>query len=62
MIAASFFRVLSLGLLLAAGACSLGGASDEVGEPCVSDLDCPEGMECVLADSPNASRVCMPQE
>jgi len=62
MTAISFFRVLGLGLLVGAGACSLGGAEDEVGEPCSSDLDCPDTMECVVADSPNATRVCMPLE
>ena len=62
MIAASFFRVVCLGLVMVGGACALPEPQDKVGEPCVSDLDCPEDMECVLADSPNATRVCMPLE
>ena len=33
---------------------------DEVGESCRSDLDCPADLECVPAESPNATRVCMP--
>jgi len=40
-------------------ACTLGGDIDEVGESCRSDFDCPEDMECVPAESPNATRVCM---
>lgn len=46
--------------LLASSACTLGGDIDDVGESCVSDLDCAEDKECVPADSSNASRACMP--
>ncbi len=41
-------------------ACTLGGDIDEVGESCRADGDCSDDFECVPADSPNASRVCMP--
>lgn len=48
-------------ILLGASACGLGdGDISEEGEPCRSDLDCPASMECVPAESPNASAVCMP--
>lgn len=49
-----------VGQLLGTLACTLGGDIDDVGEACVSDLDCAEDKECVPADSSNASRVCMP--
>jgi hypothetical protein len=62
MTAFSFFRVVCLGLVMVGGACALPEPDDEVGKVCTSDLDCPEDMECVLADSPNATRVCMPLE
>ena len=53
---------VGVGLLLTVGACTLDGPKDDVGEPCIGDVDCPTGMECVVADSPNASRVCLPIE
>jgi len=50
-------------IVSALAGCRLGGEDiDEAGEPCSSDLDCPDDMECVVADSPNATRVCMPLE
>jgi hypothetical protein len=46
--------------LLGSVACKLGNDIDDVGEPCVSDLDCASDKECVPADSASASRACMP--
>ena len=47
--------------MLGGAACGLGdGEISEEGEACRSDFDCPETMECVPAESPNASAVCMP--
>jgi hypothetical protein len=46
--------------LVGGAACTLGDDVDDVGEACVSDLDCASDMECVPADSSNASRACMP--
>ena len=49
-------------LLGALGAgCGLGdGDIAEEGESCVADEDCSVDLECVPAESANASRVCMP--
>jgi hypothetical protein len=46
----------AVALAICAG-CRLGGDLDEVGEPCSSDLDCPEDMECVSPTRPTP-RVC----
>lgn len=48
--------------LMAASSCGLDDDASPIGESCRSTFDCPEGFECVAADSPNASRVCMPLE
>ncbi|MDP2345375.1 MAG: hypothetical protein Q8O67_30805 [Deltaproteobacteria bacterium] len=56
----------SIALLIAAGAlafvgCTLGSQILEVGAECVEDADCVnKQLECVRADSANATRVCMP--
>jgi hypothetical protein len=53
--------IAMLTVVAGVSACSLGDGDIEAdGEPCVSDFDCPDTHECVQAESPNASRVCMP--
>lgn len=51
---------LALCALLTISGCGLDDNASPVGEVCTSDLDCPEDMECVPAESANASAVCMP--
>jgi hypothetical protein len=56
-------RFLPFALLALVGAlagCGLDDDASPIGEPCTSDFDCPDDMECVPADSANASAVCMP--
>ena len=51
------FALLSL---LAVTGCGLDDDASPVGEACTSNFDCPDDMECVPAESANASAVCMP--
>ena len=55
-------RLLGLSLLgvVAVSGCLIGADIEAQGRSCRSDLDCPDELECVSADSATADRVCMP--
>ncbi len=57
-LAALLSTLLSVTALLSA--CPLGSSVLDVGKACTNDNDCSDDTECVPAQSPNASNVCMP--